>query len=83
MKTQLINFTIPNELLEKVDSLAKEQSRSRSEVLREAARYLINEVRKSKRDFAIIRRSGKKVNLTEDEAIALVDKARSTLPINK
>ena len=83
MKTQLINFTIPKELLEKVDKLAKKELRSRSELLREAVRQLMQEKGKRRQDFAVIRQSGKRVNMTEDEAFALIDKVRSTLSINK
>lgn len=83
MKTQLINFTIPKELLEKIDKLAKKEARSRSEILREAVRRLLNEVEKRKSDFSQIRASAKKINLPENEAIRLIDKVRTTLTLNK
>ena len=83
MKTQLINFTIPKELLEKLDKLAQKETRSRSEVLREAVRRLTTEAEKRKQDFAAIKSSAKKINLQETEAFALIDKIRSTLPINR
>ena len=83
MKTQLINFTVPNELLKKIDTLAKKQSRSRSEILREAARRLLNETEQREYDFAGILQSAKRINLQEDEAISLIDKVRAKLPINR
>lgn len=82
MKTQLINFTIPNELLEKVDSLAKKRSQSRAEVLREAARRLIEEATVREDDFAAITSSAQRLDLAEDEAAALIDKVRAKLGIN-
>jgi len=83
MKTQLINFTIPKDLLEKIDKLAKKEARSRSELLREATRRLLNEVEKRKSDFSQIRASAKKINLPENEAVRLIDKVRTTLTLNK
>ena len=83
MKTQLINFSIPKELLKKLDEFAKKETRSRSEVLREAVRRLTTEAEKRRQDFAAIRNSAKRINLQETEAFALIDKIRSTLPINR
>ena len=83
MKTQLINFTIPNRLLEKIDTLAQQEAKSRSEILREAVRRIIAETKQRRRDFASILTSAKEVNLPEDEAIALVDKVRAKLQINR
>lgn len=83
MKTQLINFTIPEELLRQVDKIAKKESRSRSEFLREAARRLIWEEKERRGDFAKIFQAAKRVNLAEDKAIAFVDALRAKLLINK
>lgn len=82
MKTQLINFTIPNELLEKIDSLAKKRLQSRAEVLREAAWRLIDETREREDDFATIGSSAKRIGLSENEAAAVIDKVRAKLSIN-
>jgi len=83
MKTQLVNFVIPQDLLKDVDNLAKKQLRSRSELLREAVRHLTTSAQKRRQDFLVIRASGKKINLPQDEAFTLIDKIRSTLPINR
>lgn len=83
MRTQLINFTIPEELLRQVDKIAKKESRSRAEFLREAARRLIREEKERQRDFTKISQAAKRVNLPENEAIALVDTLRAKLLINK
>lgn len=83
MKTQLINFTIPEKLLNELDSLAKKKERSRSSILREAARLITRRAKKRESDFARIKKSAKGVNLDEDEAIALIEKVRDKLQINE
>lgn len=83
MKTQLINFTIPKELLQQVDKIAKGQSRSRSEILREAARRLIREEKERQGDFATISQAAKRINLSEKETVGLIEAVRTKLPINK
>ena len=42
MKTSTINLSIPRDLLEKADREAKKESRSRSELMREALRTYID-----------------------------------------
>lgn len=83
MNTQMINFVIPKTLLREVDALAKKESRSRSEVLREAARKFVQEETGREEDFARIRASAKRINMSEEEAIALIDEIRDTLPMNQ
>lgn len=41
MDTQMINFSIPTTLLRQMDRLAKEQSKTRSEFIREAIRQYL------------------------------------------
>ena len=82
MKTQLINFTIPKSLLKQVDSVAKKSSRSRSSLLREGARLIAKRAKQRKNDFFLIRQSAKEVNLSEEEAVLLIDKIRDELQIN-
>ncbi|MFV1917498.1 MAG: CopG family ribbon-helix-helix protein [Patescibacteria group bacterium] len=83
MKTQLINFVIPEKLLREVDALAKKLSKSRSEVLRESARLLVEKQKQRKGDFAAIRKSAKVINIKEEDAYEFVDKIRNSLPMNK
>ena len=42
MKTKTINLSLPGELLQDADKVAKQQYRSRSELMREALRRFIN-----------------------------------------
>jgi metal-responsive CopG/Arc/MetJ family transcriptional regulator len=46
MSTSTVNIAFQKELLREIDKLAKEESRSRSEFLREAARAYIQRKRK-------------------------------------
>lgn len=50
----MINFVIPKKLLRQADLLAKRESRSRSEILREAIRRYIQEAKKREEDFSKI-----------------------------
>lgn len=83
MDTQMINFSIPTTLLRQMDRLAETESRNRSEFLREAIRQYLQEWEERQRDFALIRRSAQRINMTEEEAFAYVEKIRNTLPMNR
>ena len=83
MDTQMINFSIPTTLLRQMDRVAEVESKNRSEFLREAIRQYIQEREERKRDFALIRRSAERINMTEEEAFAYVEKIRNTLPMNR
>ena len=83
MATQLINFTIPDKLLKDVDKLAKKESKSRAEVLRNAAHLITARSKQKDFNFSTISKSASRINLKEDEAIELVDKIRERLSINK
>lgn len=83
MQTQMVNFVIPNKILYQVDLLAKKDSRSRSELFREAIRRFLEEEKSRKMDFMQIRKAAARVNMNENEAIKLVDRVRDELPMNK
>lgn len=50
MNSQLINFMIPKRLLKDLDRVAKLESRSRAELLREAARQYLSITEQSKEE---------------------------------
>lgn len=83
MNTQMINFSIPTALLRQMDRAAQVESRNRSEFLREAVRQYMQEREERKQDFALIRRSAERINMTEEEAFAYVEKIRNSLPMNR
>ena len=79
----MINFSIPKTLLRQVDQEAKIESRSRSELLREALRAYLNSEDARRRSFEIMRASAKRINMPEEEAIRFIDEIRDTLPMNQ
>lgn len=83
MDSQLINFTIPKNLLFQMDTWADKESRSRSELIREAIRQFLEERQLRKRDFDLILQSARRVNLGEEEAFDLIEKVRDELPMNQ
>lgn len=76
MQTQLINFTIPKKLLQKIDVLAKKELRSRSELLREASRLYLERKKEQARSFKSIIKTAKRINLPEEEAMKLAEEAK-------
>ncbi len=79
----MVNFVIPNKLLSEVDLLAKEDSRSRSELIREAVRLYLKEQKAKKDDFALISKTAQRVNMDEGQAISTVDTVRRSLSSNQ
>ncbi len=76
MQTQMINFMIPSELLRQVDSLAAREFRSRSELLREAAHCYLKRQEARRKLFASIRKTAARLDLSEEEAMNLAEKAK-------
>lgn len=60
MQTQMINFSIPKQLLETVDVLAEEEMKSRSEFLRDAIRNYLEKKLTLKQRWEEIFSYGKK-----------------------
>jgi CopG family transcriptional regulator/antitoxin EndoAI len=78
--TKLISISIMPELLEKLNKIAKEESRTRSELLREAVRRYIEE-----RDWQEITRYAKKMGeetgvRSEEEVNRRVEEYRDAQP---
>lgn len=83
MKTRLINFTIPKSLLREVDLLAKRKAKSRSSVLRDAARLVTTRAKEKNQNFRLIMASARKTDMVEEDAARLIDRTRTRLQINK
>lgn len=83
MNTQMVNFMIPNPLLCQLDTLAENDSISRSELFRLALRDFLAEKLAKKRDFTVIKNSARGKNLSLKKAISLIDKTRKQIPINQ
>lgn len=67
MKTNTVNISFQKDLLDSIDKVAREESRSRSELIREAARTYIDRKKKWKDIFAFGDRQVKKLGLTEKD----------------
>lgn len=72
----MINFSIPNALLEQADRLAQKQSQSRSEYLRSAIRQSLEKEKIKSQLFSIVALSAKRNNLSEEEALVLAEEAK-------
>jgi CopG family transcriptional regulator/antitoxin EndoAI len=67
MKTGTVNISFQRDLLRQIDDVAAEESRTRSELIREAARMYI-ERKKTWRDmFAFGKRQAKNLGLKEQD----------------
>lgn len=67
MKTGTVNISFQKDLLRQIDDVATEESRTRSELIREAARMYI-ERKKTWRDmFAFGKRQAKNLGLKEQD----------------
>ena len=74
--TKLISISILPELLEKLDELAREESRTRSELMREALRRYIAD-KEGERLRRYVRAKAKALNLKAADVERLVDEYRA------
>jgi metal-responsive CopG/Arc/MetJ family transcriptional regulator len=65
MKSSTVNISFNDELLKKIDRIAKQESRSRSELIREAARSYIERKNRWDRIFVYSEEQTSKKNLLE------------------
>ncbi len=70
MGTATVNIAFQESLLREIDQVAKEESRSRSEFLREAARAYIQRKRRWASVFALGRHVAKEQGLTPQDVSA-------------
>ena len=76
MATNTVNISFQKELLEQLDAIAKEESRSRSEILREAARMYIRRKERWQQLFAFGEELQQGTGLTEADIINEVRRVR-------
>ena len=69
MNTQTFNIALPEDLIKKVDDLAKKEFRNRSELIREALRSYISNKEKWEQLFSYGESVGKKFNISNEEEI--------------
>lgn len=73
-----VNISFTEELLADIDKIAREESRSRSELIREAARSYIRSRRKWNRIFEIGRKTAEEKGLTEKDVETEIAAYRKT-----
>ena len=77
MKTNSVNIAFNKDLLSKIDQIATEESRSRSELIREAARLYIERKTKWKKIFNFGKQQVLKLGLSESDITAEIKKHRT------
>lgn len=69
MATQTINISMPKKLLEEADRVAKFESRTRSELIRESLRAYVEQRRAWERIFAYGKRTAKRLGIKSEEDV--------------
>ena len=67
MKSSTVNISFKDDLLKKIDQVAREESRSRSELIREAARGYIERKRRWKQIFDFGKMNAAKKGIGESD----------------
>ena len=67
MKSSTVNISFNGELLKQIDATAREESRSRSELIREAARSYIERKRKWNRIFTVAEKQSARQGVTAED----------------
>ncbi len=69
MNTQTVNISLPKDLLEAIDNVAKKEARTRSELIREAARSYLKRVTTWERIFELGQRTAQRMNIKSEEDV--------------
>jgi len=78
MATSTVNISFQEELLQRIDKIAQSESRSRSELIREAARLYIEKKLRWESVFALGAKAGAKVKMSEDVLMREIKEARKS-----
>ena len=76
MATQTINISLPSDLLKSADRLAKKESRTRSELIREALRAYVRELSAWEEIFEYGKKQAKKLGIKQEDIPRLIDEYR-------
>ncbi len=76
MRTVTVNIAFKDDLLKKIDEVAKQESRSRSELIREAARMYIERKSRWEMIFDYGQKKAKENDLTEQDILDEIAKHR-------
>jgi CopG family transcriptional regulator/antitoxin EndoAI len=78
MKSSTVNISFNDELLKRIDQLAQQEARSRSELIREAARAYIARKNRWNQIFDFSEKQAKKRNVREKDVAEEIANHRST-----
>ena len=76
MNTSTVNISFNKNLLKQIDKIAKEESRTRSELIREAARLYIERKSKWQSIFDYAKNQISRKNINENDVISEIKKYR-------
>jgi len=76
LKSSTVNISFKKDLLTKIDEIAQEESRSRSELIREAARLYIEKKNRWKEIFEYGENRAAAQNIKEDEILKEIKQYR-------
>ena len=76
MATSTVNISFQEELLSRIDQIAQGESRSRSELIREAARLYIERKLRWEKVFSLGAEAGGKIKMSEDALMNEIKEAR-------
>lgn len=77
MRSTTVNVSFPRSLLDTMDQVAKHEARSRSELLREAARMYVDRKRRWNSLFSLWNREAQRARLKPQDVEGLIAKARA------
>ena len=77
MKSSTVNISFNDELLKRIDQIAKQESRSRSELIREAARSYIERKNKWDKIYAYPERQARKKQVSDKDIADEIAKYRT------
>jgi CopG family transcriptional regulator/antitoxin EndoAI len=77
MGISTVNISFKDDLLVEIDRIARRESRSRSELIREAARSYIDRKKRWERIFAFGGKQARKLGLKEGDVAAAVREQRA------
>lgn len=77
MAISTVNISFKEDLLAEIDRIARRESRSRSELIREAARSYIDRKKRWERIFAFGDKQAKKLGLKEGDVEAAISERRT------
>ena len=77
MAASTVNISFNKELLAEIDKTAKQESRTRSDLIREAARLYIGRKKRWERIFAFGSRQARRLGLREEDVASEIKKYRA------